>query len=38
MSTLDDFEVMQKIGSGSFSCVYKVKRTEDGNIYAMKKV
>ena len=27
-----------KLGEGSFSCVYKVKRTDDGKYYAMKKV
>ena len=26
------------IGDGSYSSVYKVKRTEDGQIYALKKV
>ena len=27
-----------KLGEGSFSCVYKVKRLSDGQEYAMKKV
>lgn len=38
MSTLNDFEVIKALGSGSFSCVYKVKRKSDGQEYAMKKV
>lgn len=27
-----------KLGEGSFSCVYRVKRLDDGKSYAMKKV
>ena len=27
-----------KIGDGSYSCVYKVKRVEDNQEYALKKV
>ena len=26
------------LGDGSYSCVYKVRRTEDGQEYALKKV
>ena len=33
---MKDFEVIQKLGSGSFSIVYKVKRISDGQIYALK--
>lgn len=29
---------LTKIGDGSYSCVYKVKRLEDGVEYALKKV
>ena len=37
-STLREFDVLEKIGEGAFSSVYKVKRKSDGHIYAMKKV
>ena len=30
--------VLKKLGDGSFSVVYKVRRKEDNNIYALKKV
>lgn len=33
---LDDFILLDKIGSGSFSKVYKVKDKRTGNIYAAK--
>lgn len=45
--SLTDFEVLEKlgtlifvnsVGSGAYSSVYKVKRLEDGQEYAMKKV
>ena len=26
------------MGEGAFACVYKVKRKEDGQIYAMKRI
>jgi serine/threonine protein kinase len=29
---------LAKIGEGTFSSVYKVKRVSDGGIYALKKV
>ena len=29
---------MMKLGDGAYSSVYKVKRIEDGQIYALKKV
>jgi NIMA (never in mitosis gene a)-related kinase len=33
-----DFEVQEKIGEGSFSVVYRVKKDSDGGVYALKKV
>ena len=38
MSQLNDFIVTKKLGEGSFSSVYKVKRKSDNEYYAMKKV
>jgi len=35
---MDGFEILEKLGDGSYSIVYKVKRKEDSNIYALKKV
>ena len=32
------FEIIQKLGDGSYSVVYKVRRKIDNNIYALKKV
>ena len=32
------FSILGKLGSGSFSTVYRVKNKENGEIYAMKKV
>jgi len=32
------FVVESKLGEGSFSCVYKVRKIDDGQYYAMKKV
>jgi serine/threonine protein kinase len=37
-TALTDFEPMDKIGEGSFSSVYKVRRIVDSKIYALKKV
>jgi len=34
----DKFQILQTLGKGAFSVVYKVKRFEDGQIYALKKV
>ncbi|OMJ86211.1 hypothetical protein SteCoe_12351 [Stentor coeruleus] len=36
--SLKDFEILNKIGEGAYSKVYRVKRTSDQEIYAMKKV
>lgn len=36
--SLNDFVVLAKVGEGAYSSVHKVKRTSDGNIYALKKV
>jgi NIMA (never in mitosis gene a)-related kinase len=33
-----DFTIIKKIGSGSFSNVFKVRRLEDDNMYAMKEI
>ena len=38
MSSLSEFEVLKRLGEGSFGTVYQVKRKSDGKIYAMKKV
>jgi NIMA (never in mitosis gene a)-related kinase len=35
---MNNFEIIQKLGDGSFSVVYKVRRKIDNNIYALKKV
>ena len=32
------FEIIEKLGTGTYSTVYKVKRLSDGNFYALKKV
>lgn len=37
-STIDNFQILEKIGEGSFSSVFKVKRTVDDKLYALKKV
>ena len=36
--SLRDFIILDKIGDGAYSEVYKVKRTSDNSIYALKKV
>ena len=38
MAAISSFEQLKLLGKGSYSNVYKVKRKEDGIIYAMKKV
>ncbi len=35
---MNQFEILQKIGEGSYSTVYTVRRREDKKLYAMKKV
>ena len=37
-SQLKNFVPLGKIGEGSFSSVHKVRRVDDGRIYALKKV
>jgi NIMA (never in mitosis gene a)-related kinase len=36
--SLKDFEILCKLGDGAYSSVYKVRRLEDGQIYALKRV
>jgi len=38
MSSIRDFIPLTKLGEGSFSTVYKVRRLSDQKIYAIKKV
>lgn len=38
MSLLNEFEFQAKLGEGAYSCVYKVKRLSDNEIYTLKKV
>ena len=35
---MDDFVIEEKLGSGTFSEVYRVRRKTDDNIYALKRV
>ena len=35
---MEGFEILKKLGDGSYSVVYKVRRKADNNIYALKKV
>ena len=35
---MDNFEILEKLGDGAYSIVYKVKRKIDSQIYALKKV
>lgn len=37
-ASLDDFQVLRKIGEGTYSIVYKVRRLLDDQIYALKKI
>ena len=37
-TTLKDFEIIGRLGEGAFAAVFKVKRYDDKNIYALKKV
>ena len=36
--SLSDFNVINKLGDGAYSSVYKVKRKGDDEIYALKQV
>lgn len=38
MITIRNFKIIEKLGSGSFSQVYKVQKLDDGLLYAMKRV
>ena len=38
MSTINDFQIIKKLGDGAYSSVYKVKRLDDNSIYALKQV
>jgi serine/threonine protein kinase len=35
---MENFEIIEKLGEGSYSTVYKVRRNIDNQIYALKKV
>ena len=35
---MDNFKIIEKIGEGAYSTVYKVQRIEDDQLYALKKV
>ena len=35
---MENFEILEKLGKGAFSVVYKVRRNIDNQIYALKKV
>ena len=35
---MENFEIIRQLGTGSYSTVYEVRRLEDNEIYAMKKV
>ena len=37
-ANLHDFEILKSLGSGSYSQVFLVKRIQDDQLYAMKKV
>jgi NIMA (never in mitosis gene a)-related kinase len=36
--SLKDFEILAKLGDGAYSTVYRVRRCEDGQEYALKRV
>ena len=36
--SMQGFEVQAKLGEGSYSTVYKVRRKSDGKVYALKQV
>ena len=35
---MENFIIIDKIGEGAYSTVYTVRRIEDGNLYALKKI
>ena len=37
-TTIEDFELLSRLGEGSYSSVYKVKRKSDQQVYALKMV
>lgn len=36
--SLKDFQMLEKLGEGAYSTVFKVKRLIDNELYALKKV
>ena len=36
--SLNDFEILNKLGSGSFGVVYKIRYKENGKIYVLKQI
>ena len=36
--SINDFQIVAKLGEGAYSSVYKVKRLIDEAVYALKKV
>jgi NIMA (never in mitosis gene a)-related kinase len=36
--TLKDFQILQKLGQGTFAKVYKAHRLSDNKLYALKQV
>lgn len=38
MSSIRSFIPLEKLGEGTYSNVYKVRRVDDNEIYALKKV